>query len=128
MIMPARRFSKQMRVLRPSEFERVFAARSSVGDALLLMYGAANELGHPRLGLAVSRRVGGAVARNRWKRVLREAFRLTQQQLPSLDLICLPRGPAQPDFQHVLAALPRLASRIAKDLKRAGKSSIERTL
>ena len=114
-----RRFTKQMRLLRPSEFERIFAARSSASDRLLLVYGASNEVGHPRLGLTVSRKFGGAVVRNRWKRVLREAFRLSQHQLPSLDLVCLPRGPAPPGLSQVLASLSSLAARIERQNERS---------
>jgi ribonuclease P protein component len=80
------------------------------------MYAARNELGHARLGLAVSRKVGQAVHRNRWKRALREAFRLTQPELPPLDLICLPRSPSDPDVRRLMDTLPRLACRLEKRL------------
>ena len=76
------KFPKKMRLLRASEFERVFEQRCSAADRLVIVYGAHNEVGHPRLGLTVSRKVGGAVVRNRWKRCLREAFRRTQHELP----------------------------------------------
>ncbi len=116
--MTSHRFSKSMRLLRASEFERVFAARASAGDDLQIVYGAANELGRPRLGLTVSRKVGRAVARNRWKRVVREAFRLVQHQLPGLDLVCIPRSQATPDLKRLMKSLPALAIRIDQQLRR----------
>src|SRR6476660_3224228 len=94
--MSDQRFPKRARLLRASEFERVFQARNSASDAWLVLYGAASELEHPRIGLTVSRRVGNAVVRNRWKRLLREAFRLSQNQLPPLDLVCVVRGQSPP--------------------------------
>jgi len=47
-----------------------------------------NDLGHPRLGLAVGvRAAGGAVNRNRIKRLVRESFRCSSQGMPSVDLV-----------------------------------------
>ncbi|MCC7145455.1 MAG: ribonuclease P protein component [Phycisphaeraceae bacterium] len=66
---------------------RAFAAvydlrlRKTLGP--LTVYARANQLPHSRLGLSVSSRVGKAVTRNRIKRLLREAFRLNQHQLPT---------------------------------------------
>jgi CIC family chloride channel protein len=59
-----------------------YDAGVSVNVGPLRIHGLPNDLGHPRLGLAVSRRVGNAVVRNRNKRMLREAFRLSQHDLP----------------------------------------------
>jgi ribonuclease P protein component len=112
------RFSKTMRLLKADDFERVFAARTSAGDELLVVYGAVNELGHPRLGLTVSRKTGRATARNRWKRTVREAFRLVQHELPSLDMVCIPRAQADPDFKRLLKSLTELAGRIDRQLRR----------
>jgi ribonuclease P protein component len=52
------------------------------------LFGVANDVGHCRLGITVTRRFGKATARNRAKRVLREAFRRNKHRLPgALDLV-----------------------------------------
>lgn len=54
-----------------------------------------NELGHARLGLAISKRVSKrAVERNRIKRLLRESFRRIRHQLPAVDLMVMAREQA----------------------------------
>jgi ribonuclease P protein component len=67
----------------------------------------------PRLGLAVSRRVGNAVARNRVKRRVREWFRRTRPSLPAeSDWVVIARaGAAELDAQAVARELAELAAR-----------------
>ncbi|HVT29412.1 MAG TPA: ribonuclease P protein component [Lacipirellulaceae bacterium] len=121
------RFSKRVRLLRASDFERVFAARNSASDRWISLHGAANELGYPRLGLAVSRRVGGAVQRNRWKRLVREAFRLTQHSLPPIDLVCVPRAAVPPDLDQLINGVPTLCGRIYEKIERtAARCEVKR--
>jgi ribonuclease P protein component len=111
-------FAKRLRLLKPSEFDRVMRARTSAVDGRLRMYGVANELGHPRLGLTVSRRVGNSVVRNRWKRALREAFRLVQHDLPAFDLVCIPHRNVEPNVARLQESLSKLARRIDEQLGR----------
>jgi ribonuclease P protein component len=58
-----------------AEFRRVFEKGLRLSGPLFVLVGVENARGHDRLGLTVSRRVGGAVSRNRARRLLREGFR-----------------------------------------------------
>jgi ribonuclease P protein component len=87
-----------------------------------LIFGAANGLPHCRLGLSVSRKVGGAVLRNRWKRLIREAFRTSRPRLPEgLDLVVIPRKKDDPELCQIQNSLADLAGRIARRLARSNR-------
>jgi ribonuclease P protein component len=120
------RFPKRMRLLKPNDFERVFAARRSAGDGFMVLYGAPSNFTHSRLGLTVSRKVGSAVVRNRWKRALREAFRLVQHELPPLDIICIPRAGAEPDVRRLCKSFPSLSARVARQFEHQELRDTER--
>jgi ribonuclease P protein component len=73
------------RLSRSAEFDRVFRqGRSHAGrDLVLYVFPRGEDEDEARLGLSVSRKVGGAVERNRVKRLLREAFALESHRLPA---------------------------------------------
>jgi ribonuclease P protein component len=80
----ARRRAGRVRLSRSADFDRVFRhGRSHAGRELVLYVFPRGESEAPRLGLSVSRKVGGAVQRNRVKRLLREAFEFEGQRLPA---------------------------------------------
>ena len=113
------RFLRKHRIRRRGDFQRAFRRRASASDRRLLIFGHENGLGHPRLGLSVSRKVGGAVVRNRWKRMIREAFRLSRPKLPQgIDLVVIPRPGAEPELAGLIESLTALASRVASRLER----------
>jgi ribonuclease P protein component len=69
------RSSDRGRLSRSAEFERVYRQGRSTGNRHLVLYAFPNAAcERPRLGLSVSRKVGGAVVRNKVKRTLRTAF------------------------------------------------------
>lgn len=118
--MDDQRFCSCYRVRLGGDFQRAFRCRCSVADSSIIVFGHPNDLAYPRLGLSVSRRVGGAVVRNRWKRLLREAFRLSRSRLPdAIDLIVVPRaGNDSENKGPTLAALSESLVRLAKKVER----------
>ena len=90
---PPSGFGDDARLKERREFRQVFqSGKKTVGRALILWHRVdANPL-PPRLGLSVSAKVGGAVRRNRLKRLLRETFRLRRSELrPGVEMVAYPR-------------------------------------
>jgi len=109
-------FPKQARLLKSAEFDRVFRRRRSRSDGFVIIYACESISDRPRLGLTVSRKCGNAVVRNRWKRALREAFRLVQHELPPVDLVVLPRRGAEPDVARLQHSLKALVEQVSQRL------------
>jgi ribonuclease P protein component len=86
----------RLRLRRKKDFDAAYARGRRLGDGYFGMTVTANAEGAPRLGLAVAVRIaGGAVERNRIRRVIKESFRLHQGQIPAVDLVVSARAKAR---------------------------------
>jgi ribonuclease P protein component len=109
------------RVRSRTDFGAVFDAKVRQARGPIMLYARPNGLDHPRLGLAVPRRVGTAVRRNRIKRLLRESFRLKQHDLPAgFDLIVVVRPHAPLELAEYQRLLCELAARLAEQWRERG--------
>lgn len=117
-------FPKALRLRSRADFSAVYERRARESRGPLTVYALPNTLGHARMGLSVSRKVGTAPRRNRIKRLLRESFRLMQHDLPgNYDLLIVVR----PHEPLMLADYQRLLSSLSVDLARKWGRQGERT-
>lgn len=110
--------AKRRRLSRSGEFDRVYRDGSSHATRYLVLYSFPRREegeGGARLGVSVSRKVGGAVERNRIKRVMREAFWSLADRLPT-------------DHDFVLVARPEIAGLVERDGADGVRGSIEEAL
>lgn len=80
-------FTVADRIRKRSEYQRVYDQGRKIFSKSFVLFYLENGFGRPRLGITASRRAGGAVQRNRAKRLLREWFRLSRGDLPPMDLV-----------------------------------------
>jgi ribonuclease P protein component len=101
---------RNFRLTRSTDFKRVRRYGKSYAHPLIVLVALPNEQAKPRLAVAAGRSIGGAVERNRAKRLLREAIRPNLSSiLPGWDRLFLARRPilAAP-FPHITSAVTTL--------------------
>ena len=129
------RSPKRRRLSRSAEFERVYRQGRSKSNRFLVLYAfprseeeAVPQPDGPRLGLSVSRRVGGSVDRTRVKRLLREAFWTEAERLPEgSDYVVVARPDARELAERegmpgVRTALAELIDALVDDRDRGAPS------
>jgi ribonuclease P protein component len=110
--------AKRRRLSRSGEFDRVYRDGTSHATRYLVLYSfprKAEDAGEVRLGVSVNRRVGGAVERNRVKRVLREAFWTLSDRLST-------------GHDFVLVARPEIGDLVEREGADGVRANIEEAL
>ena len=116
--MTDQRFPKSDRVVRQYEFDRVHQGDTFAADNTLVIKAVENGLNRIRLGLSIGKKVGNAVCRNRWKRLIRESFRKQKADLPDgLDIVVRPRKGAKCDYDAIFQSLKNLTGKIKKRIQ-----------
>ena len=97
------KFPRWCRLIHQRDFQIAFREGRRVSVSGFKIVVRDNGLGYPRLGLAVSRKVGNAIVRNKMKRRLREIFRRQRQRFPfPADIVVIPyRGSADLSFEQL---------------------------
>lgn len=109
-----KKFPKTRRILTKIHFHQVIKAGNKWSGELLFIDYRIGKSPCPKLGLTVSRKYGKAHMRNRFKRVVREAFREVSDQMPeSLEMNVIPRIPnANPSKEKILKEFVRLLAKL----------------
>jgi ribonuclease P protein component len=85
-------FTAADRIRKRSEYQRIYDQGRKISSRSFTLFLLENDLDRPRLGITVTRRIGGAVQRNRVKRLCREWFRKARVELPPVDIVINAKG------------------------------------
>ena len=112
-------FRRHERVRHRVEYQKIYDQGSKVHGRYFTLFTLPNGLGWGRLGVAATRKLGGAVVRNRAKRLIREVFR-HQKLAPGIDVVVVPRR------ELVDASLTTLESEFRQHVERSLRRRRER--
>ena len=85
-------FTAADRIRKRSEYQRIYDQGRKISSRSFTLFLLENDLDRPRLGITVTRRIGGSVQRNRVKRLCREWFRKARVELPPVDIVINAKG------------------------------------
>jgi ribonuclease P protein component len=109
-------FPWHYRIVRGTEYRTIYDTGLKAHSERFVLFAKANALGHHRLGITVSRKVGCAVVRNRVKRLFREIFRRSSAGIhPSFDIVLnAKRGCAEAGYGELRAEFLAVMKRISR--------------
>ena len=112
----AEKFPHEARIVRSADYRAIYKTGGKIYSSNFVLFSRRNVLGHSRLGITVSRKVGGAVVRNRTKRLFREIFRRSLNQIPSpFDMVVNARiGCVGIDYDGLCAEFLTVVKKLGK--------------
>jgi len=118
---PDQRLGREERIHKRTEFQAIYQKGAKLHTPFFVLYFVKGSSPHHRLGMTVSRKIGGAVVRNRVKRVFREIFRRNKPLGPvRLDLVLNAKRAA------ALAPMAELELEYRQALGRALEETVEK--
>jgi ribonuclease P protein component len=109
------KFPKTARILLKRHFQRIMKAGTKLSGFHIMIHYRAHSLARPRLGITVSKKHGKAHERNRFKRVVREAFRHCQHSLPQdIEINVMPLHRKSIDMLSVIKDFLQFSERLKK--------------
>ncbi|MEO1528347.1 MAG: ribonuclease P protein component [Planctomycetota bacterium] len=118
--MSSESFKKSERLVRGQSITRVLRGGGCAADDCLVVFAlphseAGVTIRFHQLGVTIPKKTGNAVQRNRWKRLIREAYRTQKADLPSgFQYVVRPKKDATPSWLKIQRSLPKLARKAAK--------------
>ena len=108
-------FPHDARIVRSSDYRAIYRAGKKVYSESFVLFGRENGIGKARLGITVSRKIGNAVVRNRVKRLFREIFRRSIDEIPGqFDIVINARtGCPGVSYEELRAEFLKAAQRLS---------------